>query len=191
MPCYNTAAYKRLQRPLFRLCNYTAHAAKQHTGLCRRFPSYLPCFAAAVWRVHPAIPHRLRHAGRCTAQHSRPIIIRYIKGGGSGVPLLWIHTRQCSISQTMPARRGQLLPPVDRWQVLTRCQQYRPGAPAEGSASPPVQGHPGGWRSGTGQQSGRTGWHNPPGGAVQQQGRGGRRGTIGGSRRIYFLAFAR
>lgn len=33
---------------------------------------------------------------------------------------------------------------VDRWQVLTHCQQYRPGAPAEGSASPPVQGQPGG-----------------------------------------------
>ena len=44
----------------------------------------------------------------------------------------------------MQARRGQLLPYVDRWQVLTRCQQYRPGAPAEGPASPPVQGHPGG-----------------------------------------------
>ena len=32
----------------------------------------------------------------------------------------------------MPAAAGQLLPCVDRWQVLTRCQQYRPGAPAEG-----------------------------------------------------------
>lgn len=30
-----------------------------------------------------------------------------------------------------------------------------------------------------------------PGGAVQQQGRGGRRGTIGGYRRISFRAFAR
>ena len=59
-------------------------------------------------------------------------------------PLLWIHARQCSISKTMPARRGQLLPYADRWQVLTRCQQYRPGAPAEGSASPPVHGQPGG-----------------------------------------------
>ena len=58
----------------------------------------------------------------------------------------------------MPARRGLLLPCADHWQVLTRCQQYRPGAPAEGSASPPVQGQPGGvsmlltfggWRSGT------------------------------------------
>lgn len=33
--------------------------------------------------------------------------------------------------------------------------------------------------------------HPPPGGAIQQQGRGGRRGTIDGCRRIYFRAFAR
>ena len=90
----------------------------------------------------------------------------------------------------MPARRGQLLPSADRWQVLTRCQQYRPCTHAEGSASPPVQGQPGGLRSGNGQQV-RTGWHPPPGGAIQQQERGGRRGTIGGYRRISFRAFAR
>lgn len=71
------------------------------------------------------------------------------KGAGAR-RLLWIHSRQCSISHTMPARRGQLLPFVNRWQVLTRCQQYRPCAPAEGSASPPVQGQPGGLRSGAG-----------------------------------------
>lgn len=50
-------------------------------------------------------------------------------------------------------------PPAPRWsvsqrrnastdtryhrQALTRCQQYRPGSPAKGSASPPVQGQPG------------------------------------------------
>lgn len=66
-----------------------------------------------------------------------------------------------------------------------------PGAPTEGSASPPVQGQPGGLRSGAGQQSGHTGWHSLPGGAVQRQERGGRRGTIGGSRCISFRAFAR
>ena len=55
-------------------------------------------------------------------------------------PLLWIHARQCSISKTMTARRGLLPLCADRWQVLTHCQQYRPGAPAEWSASPPVQG---------------------------------------------------
>ena len=53
----------------------------------------------------------------------------------------------------MPAATGQRLPCADRWQVLTRCQQYRPGAPAEG-----VSGQAG--RSGTlhpaGQSSGRS-----------------------------------
>lgn len=44
----------------------------------------------------------------------------------------------------MPARRGLLLLSADRWQVLTRYQQYRPGAPAEGSTSPPAQGQSGG-----------------------------------------------
>lgn len=34
-------------------------------------------------------------------------------------------------------------------------------------------------------------WHPPPGGAVWQQVRGGRRGTTGGLRRISFRAFAR
>ena len=115
---------------------YTAHAVKQRTGFYRRIPCYLPCFAVAVWRcirlyrtVYTTLeritaPQHLQRVpdttatpGRCTAQHSRPIIIRYIRGG-SGVPLLWIRTRQCSISQTMPARRGQLLPCADRWQVL-------------------------------------------------------------------------
>ena len=52
---------------------------------------------------------------------------------------------QGSTSQTIPARRGgQLLPYAERWQVLTRCQQYRPGAPAEWAAPPPAQGQPGG-----------------------------------------------
>ena len=47
------------------------------------------------------IPDTRRHAGRCTAQHRPPIIIMYIRVR----PLLWIHARQCSILQTMPARR--------------------------------------------------------------------------------------
>lgn len=44
-------------------------------------------------------------------------------------PLLWIHARQCSISQTMPARRGLIPLCADRWQVLRpahpmRCQHF-------------------------------------------------------------------
>lgn len=87
----------------------------------------------------------------------------------------------------MPARRGLLLLSADRWQVLTRYQQYRPGAPAEGSASPPVQGQPG-EISNTSHARRLVIWHRSAG---QLSGRGGRRGTIGGYRRISFRAFAR
>ena len=73
-----------------------------------------------------------------------------------------------------------------------------PGAPAEGSASPPVQGQPGGvsmlptpdsLQSGT-ESAVRAGRHP---GTLHPAGKssGGRRGTIGGLRRISFWAFAR
>ena len=94
------------------------------------------------------------------ANTDRPIIIMYIRG--SGTPLLWIYARQCSISQTMQARRGLNAPHAGRLAV---------------------------WHRVNGQ--GVAFWHTPPGGAVQRQGRGRRRGTIGGSRRISFRAFAR
>lgn len=73
-----------------------------------------------------------RHAGRWTGRGSRHIIIMYIRVR----PLLWIHVRRCNISQTMPARRGQLLPSADRWQVLHPMHLLR------GAASPPAQGQP-------------------------------------------------
>lgn len=56
--------------------------------------------------------------------------------------LLWIHVRRCSITQTMPARRGQFLPCADCWQVLTRFQQYRPGVPSQPGTFHPA-GQPG------------------------------------------------
>lgn len=37
LPCCNTATYKRLQRVLPCQFNYTAHAIKHHTELCRGF----------------------------------------------------------------------------------------------------------------------------------------------------------
>lgn len=62
-----------------------------------------------------------------------------------------------------------------------------PGAPAEGSASPPVQGQPGGGLAPVSSQStpGQSGTLHPAG---QSSGRGTawRRGTIGGYRRIFF-----
>ena len=159
LPIYNTATYKRLQLILSRPCNYTVQTEKPFTGLYSGVSVDLtyssPHNAASTQAGYtPPAPRRRAYRqsqrlapipdttvtpGRCTGQHSRPIIIRYIRG--------------CSISQTIPARRGQLLPSADPLASAT------PGAPAEGSASPPVQGQPGGvsilpmpggWRSGTG-----------------------------------------
>lgn len=58
----------------------------------------------------------------------------------------------------------------------------RPCQPGGVSILPTLSG----WRSSTGSAR-----HPPPGGAIQQQGRGGRRGTIGGLRRSSFRASAR
>ena len=62
----------------------------------------------APGRAQP-IPDTRRHAGRCTGQHNRPIQPPYynkVYKGAAAHRLLWIHARQCNISQTMPARRG-------------------------------------------------------------------------------------
>lgn len=94
--------------------NYTANDAKQRTGLysgvscdCASSTAHdnRPTQAAIIppaprWSVshtpgRPVPDTRYhRHAGRCTGQRSRPIIIMYIRAHG------------CSRSQTVPARRG-------------------------------------------------------------------------------------
>lgn len=96
---------------------------------------HAPGRLAAYTRYH-------RRSGRCTGQHSRPIIIMYIRA----YPLLWIHARRCSRSQTMPARRGQLLPCVDRWQVLhpahlLRGQRLHPAGQFNGGRRGTVDGY--------------------------------------------------
>ena len=113
----------------------------------------------------PAHTRYRRHAGRCAAQRNRSIIIMYIRA-------------QHIADHASPAGSSHT--------VCRSLASAAPGAPAEGSAPPPVQGQPGGLRSGTGSAC-----RPPPGRAVQQQGRGGRRGTIDGYRRISFRAFAR
>ena len=70
--------------------------------------------------------------------------------------------------------------------VMDPCQTVQHIADHASPAAVSILPTPGGLQSGTGSV-----WHPPPGGAVWQQGRGGRRGTIGGSRRISFRAFAR
>lgn len=94
----------------------------------------------------------------------------------------------------MPAAAGQLLPCADRRQVLHPVHPLRGQrlhlhrvSPAGSRCFP----RPAAGGLAPGQRSGRAVWRPLPGGAVQQQGRGGRRGTIGGCRRISFRAFAR
>lgn len=85
-----------------------------------------------------------RHAGRCTDQHSRPIIIRYI-------------------------RMQRRTPVIDPCPAVQHSADHASGSGLVHPACILCRGQPSGWRSGTGQQSGRTGlaWHTPPGGAVQ------------------------
>lgn len=70
----------------------------------------------------PALNRYQRRTGRCTGQHSSPIIIRYIRVQR----LLWIHARRCNTSQTMPARRGQLL---HLYRVSPAAGDLAPGQP--------------------------------------------------------------
>lgn len=121
--------------------SYTANTAKQRTGLYRRFSCGLSHFTAADARPAQAAIYHLRHARAYHSAVAPPTRARYHSRAGTldrpaqtayynkvyksaETHLLWIHARQCSKSQTVPARRG--------------------------SASPPVQSQPGGFQSGTG-----------------------------------------
>lgn len=159
------ATYNRLQRPFCRPCNYTTTTPKAFTGLYSGVPVDLTysnerntaATQAAYTNLHPAGWHTVkrctctdtryhRHAGRCTDQHSRPIIIRYI-------------------------RMQRRTPVIDPCPAVQHSADHASGSGLVHPACILCRGQPSGWRSGTGQQSGRTGstWHPPPGGAVQQR----------------------
>lgn len=156
---------------------YTAHAEKQRTGLYRGFSC---------------------NCTRSTAHDTRPTQAAIIQPA----------TRWKTYTRPDALNRYQIPPPHrDAVQVSTaayynKVYKRADHASSGGSASPPVQGQPGGvsilytpsgLQSGTGSAVNQGGavWHPPPGGAVQQQGRGGRRGTTGGYRRSSFRAVAR
>lgn len=99
MPRRNTAAYNRLQLVLCCKCNYTSHATKPRAGLCSGVSVDLHIPTHTIQQPHNPTIHHMRHAGdhtikcststdtryqrhagRCTAQHNRPIIIMYIRG---------------------------------------------------------------------------------------------------------------
>lgn len=155
------------------------------------FPAIMPAQQPAIPDQHNKLLHHLCHAGGHTRARTRSTDTRYHRHAGTlyrsaqaayynkvykraqGCALSRIHVRRCSISQTIPAAAHLLR-----------------GQPGGVSMLPT----PGGLQSGTGStvnQGGAASWHPPPGGAVQRQGRGGRRGTTGGYRRISFRAFAR
>ena len=126
MPGGVSATHKHLQRPFCRPCNYTAKTPKPFTGLYSGISVDLThssahntavtqaaCAPTAPrWRAY----HQAQHLHRYQIPPPRrtlyrltqpPIIIRYIRV--HRCPLLWIHARQCSKSQTVPSRRGQRL----------------------------------------------------------------------------------
>lgn len=128
--------YKRLQRVLFRSCSYTAHTAKRHTWLYRRFScdfpystardtrptkaAIIPC--ATRWstsqRRSTSSAYQIPAPRRTLYSSAQPPYYNKVYKGAAVRPMLWIHAGRCSIPQTIPARRGQLLPSADRWQVL-------------------------------------------------------------------------
>ena len=135
MPCCNTAIYNRLQGVLCRLCSYITNSAKQRTGLYMGVSvdlahssvhntvttqaNYAP--TAPHWRAYHQAQH-LQHIpdtsvtpGRCTAQHSRPIIIKYIRMQRPRKP--------GGVSSTDPAQllRGQRLHLYRVSQAGSRC----------------------------------------------------------------------
>lgn len=102
--------------------SYTANTAKQRTGLYRRFSCGLSHFTAADARPAQAAIYHLRHARAYHSAVAPPTRARYHSRAGTldrpaqtayynkvyksaETHLLWIHARQCSISQTMQARR--------------------------------------------------------------------------------------
>lgn len=166
LPGCNIALYKRLHRVLLCQCNYIAHALQAFT------------------RLYIGVSY---DCTRSTAHDTSPTQAAIIPPA----------TRWRAYTQPDALHRYQIPPPrKDTVQVSTAAyynKVYKRAdhiSPAESRYLP----RPAAGRSGTGSAVNHDGlavWHPPPGGAVQQQGQGGRRGIIGGSRRISFRAFAR
>lgn len=187
-----------------RFVSYTANAAKQCTELCRGFSG--DCARSTVHNTKPTqaaiIPlaprwsvsqrrstsktyQNQRHA-RTMCRPAQPPYYNNVYKGARVRPLLWLHARRCSISQTMPARQGQLLPSVNHWQVLHPAHLLGgvSVSTCTGSARRLAIWHR---VSGQGAPAGTF----YPAEQSSSRGRGGRRGTIDGYRRISFLAFVR
>lgn len=117
-----SATHKRLQRLFCRPCNYTATTPKSFTRLYRGISvdlthSSAHNTAATQSAYTPPAPRRrayrqAQHLHRYQILPTRRTLYRSAQPPyynnvykGSGAPLLWIHARWRSTSQTMPARR--------------------------------------------------------------------------------------
>ena len=167
MLSYNTAPYKRLQRVLPCQCNYTTHATKPRTRLYSGFPC--DCAHSTAHDTRPTKADIIPLAQRRRAYTRPDTLNRY---------------------QTPPPRRTLHRPAQAAYynKVYKTVQHTADHASPAGSRCFP---RPAAGGLAPGQRSGLAIWHTPPGGAVQRQGQGGRRGTICGSRRISFRAVAR
>ena len=182
MPCYNTAPYKRLQHVLRLSMNLTANTARQRTRPCNGFSC--DCTHLTANDTRPAKADMPLPAPRWSISQRRSTSSEY----------------------QIPAPRRTLYrtaqPPyynkVYKGAAVRRCYGSMPDCAAYRR---PCQ--PGGVSVSTCTGSARrlAIWHRSAvrahrlapstRRAVQQQGRCRRRGTIGGSRRISFRAFAR
>lgn len=156
---------------VYRPRHKTAHRALQALFLlfalfCRR------CVAGTSAYTAPPAPRWSTHTRRNTSSTyqiptPRRTLCRsaqppYYNKVYKSAPLLWIHARQCSTSQTMQTRLGQLLPSADRWQVLHPAHLLRGQrlhlckvSPAACNLAPVSgQGAPGGQSSGSGRAGG-------------------------------------
>ena len=136
-----TGAFPAIRRILPLLCD----GAFGYTAMMRHAGAY---YNARTLCTDTRCHH---HAGRCTGQRSRPIIIRYIRVQRCAHVVDPRQTVQHIADHASPAGSA----PASCGSLASAA----PGAPAEGPASPPVQGQPGavsmlptpgGWMPGTG-----------------------------------------
>lgn len=130
---------------------------------CSHIQAFTTRFAPSMQLYHPRHKTAHRALQGCILIYVPFYSRKYqtnTRGYNTACALIWIHARQCSISQTMQARRGQPLPSANRWQVMhtahllrrQRLHLYRVSpaacdlAPVSGQGAPGLSGtiHPAG-----------------------------------------------
>lgn len=143
--------YKRLQRVLFCSCSYTAHTAKRHTWLYRRFSCDFPYSTARDTRptqaaiIPPATRWSTSQRRSTSSAYQIPAPRRtlyrtaqppYYNNVYKGVAV-------CPCYRSMPDGATHRKPCQPGGVSCGSLASAAPCAPAEKSASPPVQGQPG------------------------------------------------